>query len=661
LIRVCVILGELASQDPGGNWTNRPANSLVSILLPWHPQTIAPIEKRKVAVQTLYREFPEVAWQLLIDLLPSQHKTTTGTYKPIWRNTILKKWNSDITQEDYWEQISIYSQILISIAQDNITKLILLIDHLDDLPRNAFDQVLELLSRENILELSEEEKFPIWNRLMKLTQRHRKYSDAKWALQDELILRIEAITEKLTPAHPVKLYQRLFTENDFDLYEERDNFEEQDIRLDECRQEAVKKILNFDGLDSVIQFVEEVESSIKVGLLLGKIANEEIDKTLIPRYLDSANNKFKNFISGYIWSRHHINGWSWADGLEKSSWKSEQIVCFLNFLPFVKDTWIRAISWLENLESEYWRKVEINPHQAREDLDIAVEKLLDYERPYAAIYCLDVMRHLKHKLNIMQCIKALNLALSSSEPSYLISTYRIINLIEILQDSSEVLESDLMNIEWAYLKVLDKYSTGRPKLLETYLSTNPEFFCQMIQLLYRSKKKDDVTEPDNHLKVLAENAWQLLHNWCMIPGTQEDGSFDSKFFLSWLQRVKEICIESGHLEVAFSKIGEVLIYSPTDPDGLWIHHYVLQELNARDAEDMRRGFSIGIVNSRGVHFVDPSAKPERELVEEYRQKAEAVENAGYQRFAVTLRQLSDRYEKEANRIIREYSIDISQD
>jgi len=34
LTRVVVILGELAARDPGGNWANRPANSLAEILLP---------------------------------------------------------------------------------------------------------------------------------------------------------------------------------------------------------------------------------------------------------------------------------------------------------------------------------------------------------------------------------------------------------------------------------------------------------------------------------------------------------------------------------------------------------------------------------------------------------------------------------------------------
>lgn len=45
LIRVATLLADLAARDPDGTWSNRPDNSLVSILLPWYPQTLAPFEK----------------------------------------------------------------------------------------------------------------------------------------------------------------------------------------------------------------------------------------------------------------------------------------------------------------------------------------------------------------------------------------------------------------------------------------------------------------------------------------------------------------------------------------------------------------------------------------------------------------------------------------
>ena len=45
------------------------------------------------------------------------------------------------------------------------------------------------------------------------------------------------------------------------------------------------------------------------------------------------------------------------------------------------------------------------------------------------------------------------------------------------------------------------------------------------------------------------------------------------------------------------------------------------------------------------------ASQKRKLAEEYKQKAEQIENAGYQRFAVTLRKISERYSHEAEQII----------
>jgi len=84
LVRVCVALGDLASHDPGGQWANRPSNSLTTILLPWFPQTLASVDKREVAMQTLLKECPDIAWSILIRLLPGQNEISSGSYKPNW-------------------------------------------------------------------------------------------------------------------------------------------------------------------------------------------------------------------------------------------------------------------------------------------------------------------------------------------------------------------------------------------------------------------------------------------------------------------------------------------------------------------------------------------------------------------------------------------------
>jgi hypothetical protein len=655
LVRVCVVLAELASRDPGGQWANRPANSLATILLPWLPQTLASIEKRKVAVKTILKEQPDVGWNLIIRLLPGQHQTSFGSHKPNWRKTIPDDWKKGVTHQEYWQQVSSYAELAVAAADHDAARLSTLIDHFDNLPKPAFDQLLEVLSSRPIAELSEEQRLSIWDHLTKFTNKHRRFADAKWALPDELITRIEKVAGQLAPTNPFNLYQHLFTDRDFDLYEENGDWEEQQKKLDAQRENAVLEIFQQNGIEGIVRFAESVSSPRKVGFALGAIPEPVIEKTLLPLFLDSADNKRKTLVSSFIWRRFHLKGWEWCDSIDKSNWTPAQVGQFLACLPFTKGAWDRASEWLLAHESEYWTRTGANAYQADGDLAIAIEKLIEHGRPHAAINCLDRMRHANNPIDSNQCVRALLAALSSSEPSYAMDGYHIVELIKFLQAEPTVNQDDLFRVEWAYLPLLDSYSGAAPKLLESRLANDPEFFCEVIRLIYRSKKEDQPPrEPNEESKAIAENAWRLLHEWKTPPGTQIDGTFSEERFTEWLKRAKEICTESVHLEVALIKIGEVLIHSPTDPDGLWIHRAVAAELNDREADDMRTGFRTGIYNSRGVHWVDPTGKPERELAEQFRSKAEEVENAGFQRFAVTLRELANGYNREAERIVSEH-------
>ncbi len=658
LVRVCVILGELAAHDPGGNWANRPANSLTTILLPWLPQTTASINKRKVALQTLQKEVPVVAWKLLLSLLPNQHQASSGTHKPSWRNTIPDDWKKGVNQQEYWEQVFFYAELAVSMASNDIAKLNELIGHLDNLPKPSFDKILEYLSSEDVCNKPEDERLVLWTGLTEFASKHRRFSDAKWALSTDIISKIEAVAAKLAPKNPLNLHRRLFSGRDFDLYEENDNWEEQRQKLEERRQQAIKDVLVYGGMDVVIGFAESVESPSHVGHSLGVIAEAEIDERILPALLETKNKKIAQFTSGYVWGRQQGYGWAWVDGLDKSGWSLSQVGQFLSCLPFTEEAWARATAWLGDSEGEYWVRTSANPYQALCDLGAAIDKLIEYQRPHAAVNCLYRMLYDKQPLDKSRSVKALLAAVSSVEPSYAMDAYHIVEIIKALQDDSGTDPEDLFRVEWAYLPLLDRHRGVSPKLLENRLASNPAFFCEVIRLIYRSKKEDNSEkEPSEQEKSIASNAWKLLHEWRTPPGTQPDGAFSREQFTQWLEQTKEMCAESEHLEVALSHVGRVLIYCPPDSEGLWINKAVAEALNGKDAEEMRNGFCLEVFNSRGAHIVDPTGKPEREFAEQYRQKADEVENAGYQRFAATLRSLAESYDRDADRIINEYTME----
>ncbi len=655
LVRVAVILAELASHDPGGNWANRPSNSLTTILLPWHPQTLASIDKRITSIKAIRTDFPDVAWRVLLSLMPNQHQTTSGAHKPRWRNPLPEDWEPNVTNKEYWDQITGYAELAVEMASEDLDKLKELVGKLDNLPTPSFDAVLQHLSSVAIIELPENELLPIWTSLTKFVGKHRRYADAKWALDAEVVARIETTASRLSPTSPEGLYRRLFSNRESDLYEERGNWQEQRKKLDERRQQAIQEILSASGIKGIIAFIDSVESPNRVGLALAEIADNEIDLDLLPDYLEVENINYQQFANGFVWGRYQRQGWHWVDELARTSWSLTQSCQLLMYLPFEVDTWRRASEWLGDSENKYWQKVPVNPYQSDSDLLPAFDKLLEVSRPQAAIDCLNYRLQNKLPLDSERTVRALLGAVSATEPVDTMDSYHITELIKALQNDSATNQNDLARVEWAYLALLNRHGEAEPKLLEARLATQPEFFCEVIRLIFRSKNEEkQVEEPDEQQKAIATNAWRLLHEWKRPPGLHEDGSFSAKDLEVWLENVKVQCRASGHLEVAMIKVGEVLLYCPADPQGLWIVQAAASALNAIDAEDMRSGFRTEVFNSRGVHSVDPTGKPERELAAQWRKKANAVDNEGFARFAATLRGLSDSYDREAERIIEEH-------
>lgn len=655
LVRVTVILAELASHDPGGSWANRPSNSLTKILLPWYPQTLASIDKRVTSIKAIRSDFSDVAWRIILSLLPSSHQITAGTHKPRWRKVVPDDWKPTVTHKEYWEQIEAYAALAVEMACEDTGRLNVLAGHLDNLPRPSFDAILDFLSSDTIARLSEIERTPIWTSLSDFVRKHRRYAGAAWALDEQLVSRIEVVAERLSPVSAEVLHRRLFSNRDFDLYEESDNWEEQRKKLELRREQAIQEILKVRGIHGVISFIDNVEAPHQVGWALGKISDAEITTHLLPKYLDSENRAYQQFIGGYIWSCYQSLGWTWVDDLNQARWSVKQRCQLLLNLPFEGETWSRARAWLGDSENMYWQGVQVNPYQTEDDLLRAVDKLIEVDRPQSAIDCLYVRIHKQLPLDSERTIKALLAALTTDESTNNIDSYHITELIKALQNDLTTDQDGLFRVEWAYLPLLNEHQGGSPTLLEDKLADDPNFFCEVIRLIFRSKheeKKDK--KPDEHTAAIASNAWGLLNQWKRTPGVQKDGAFSSTHFEAWLSSVKEQCTESGHLEVAMSNVGQVLLYGPADPNGLWVMESLARALNGRDAEEMRNGFRTAVINSRGAHWVDPTGKPERELAELWRQRAESVENAGFVRFAATLRDLANSYDRDADRIIAEH-------
>ncbi len=648
LIRVVLVLGELAVIDPGGNWANRPANSLWTILLPWFPQTAANVEKRQTAVTALMSEQPKVAWDLILNLLPQMHQTSSMTRKPAWRKMIPDDWSEGSTNKDYWEQIDSYAKLAVDAAKDDLPKLQTLIDKMNSLTPEARDELLRYLRSEPVKGLPQEKRLPIWKELTDLIATHRRFQKADWAIKEEMLQTLSEIANELAPTSPSHRHQRLFIARDFDLYEETDNFEEEVRKLDARRRQAVEEIYGFGGLIAVLGFTQTVESPAHVGIAFAQFASVDDEKHVLPELLESNDAALATFAGGFVWSKFRLADWNWVDDLDISIWTNSERAQLLAYLPFAPPTWNRAIALLGQDVNLYWSKANVNPFDAEAEIGAAVDRLLEVGRVRESIFCISRQVFKKQPINAEQAIRALRAVAESYDQFGNMDAFEIVQIIKALQEDSTADPSAVGSIEWSLLPLLDRTNSASPKFLERRLADEPSFFCEVIRIIFRSTKADGDSTPNTEQDpAIATNAYRLLSEWQTPPGSREHGSFDGAALKDWVAKVKASCEESGHLIVALQRIGHVLKYSPPDPDGLWIHHSAAQVLNAKDAGEIRKGFEVELFNSRGVHAVDPEGGPERELAKLYRKQAEEVELRGYPRLAATMKEIAASYDREA--------------
>lgn len=650
-MRVVLILAELGTIDPGGTSGNRPISSLKTMLIPWFPQTLAGVEKRIISVNAVKEEFPSVAWEVIKSLLPNHHQTSMGTYKPRWLARVPESTEVKVSNTQYRNQILAYAALAVDMSYNDPSRLIDLVSSLENLPRPSFDTLLELLSSASIKGLPEADRFPIWNSLNSFIIKHRRFSDAEWAMEESLVSAIEKVANEIAPKSPNILYRRLFSSRDFDLYEEKGDWERQRRNLEEKRVQAISEILTESGVEGIIKFLESVDSPNLVGWSLGVLESKEIDERLLPEFLDIEADREKRFIGSFIAARNHTLGSTWLETLDRQGWTTAQSRQFLIYLPFETETWNLVKLWLGEESKSYWESVPVNPYQVNDDSYAAIDNLLSISRPHAALECLSARLFRNQPFDSKRTSRALLEALNEN-PTGPVDSHNITELIKAMQNDDSTDLNELFKVEWAYLPLLGSLSEVKPKHLDAKLATEPDFFVELIRLIYRPKNRAKTTAPElsEPQKSIATNAWKLLHEWKTPPGTLADKSIDGLKLKSWMDRVKQLCKESGHQDVAMLKFGEVLYYCPADPNGLWIVTDVARILNARDADTIRRGFCTEVFNSRGAHWVDPTGAPERALATLWKERGEAVENAGFARFAASLRELSSSYNRQAERI-----------
>jgi hypothetical protein len=651
LALVVDVLALLCELDPGGRLSNRPFASLESIFRPWLPQTTATPETRMRILDGLSERHPEVAWDLMISMLPESHAVGMYSHRPDFRSWA--EGERKVTREEYRITVTEISDRLVEAAGADEEHWRKLLSEFDRLHPGAQSKAIAALRDLDPLALGQESGEEVWSVATQFVRRHRQFPDAEWSLPETTLQALEAAVSHLAPESPLRSSLWLFEGWMPDIGVPRGDdvraYEAEVLRL---RQQAIRNALDVEGLGAVCHFASTVEMPWAVGQALGSLGDDETDGTVV-ELLGDENPKVRRFADAYVGARASgDDGWVMAR-LEYAEGRPDIQARLLLRVSDLREAWNQAGRLGAAVDEIYW--AEFSPYGRGADfpeVSEAASRLIDHGRAAMALDLLSMYaRPDAESLDLAVVQRALDAFGSRRDDPELrnVSDYDVSRLLGVLR-ARGVSDDVVARYEWKFLPLLAR--EGRLTSLERTLASNPREFVNLVELVYRpASSKGEEPEPRSEERsAVAGQAWRLLHEWHTVPGTTESGSVDRARLFTWLTEARVLLAASDRQEVGELQIGEVLAHAPRDADGVFPASAVRDALEAAPDERLGRGFAVGVHNKRGVtsRGLTEGGEQEYQLARQFYDWATAVGDT-HPRTAAILRSIADSYMDEGRR------------
>lgn len=657
--RACLLLARLDEIDPGGQWGNRPSASLRRIFVTWSPQTYAtPIQRLKV-IDEVVRQYPGAGWDLLMALAPKLYDTSEPSSMPNWRD-----FTPDEPEVITWSTVAEASRAigerLLARVGDNIGRWKSLLDlwaSFDPVWRADAAARLEGFARE-LSEPSEIEV--IRDKLRDLLEKHRGFEDAQWALSEVDLQPLDRVFDILQPAGVEDRVRWLFRPGAMALRPSID-FKAQHNELEAQQVQAAEALLAHLSADALFAFTATITMPSALGMAVAKSHVPDTTKrALLKRGLLADDTSEADFGSGLLWGlkmNAEGNGDTWAHQVWTQAiaenWGERAENRIVQALPPALAIWTEIETRSASLANAYWKTISVSSIPGNVDPVYVTEHLSTADRALDAIDWLG--RNIAVKPPGPLLVQTLHKAAQSAGPTDSNNTVMLSHwlgiILDYLETTPEVTEQEIVELEWRYFQAL-RYSQRPARTLHRALARDPDFYVYLLKRIFLPAKDSGVEEPEpqdiNGARKLAAQAYDVLRDWALVPGADDQGIIDQVVLEDWIKRARKLLAEAGRGEIGDSKIGEILSAAKRAPDHPWPPEPVREIIEMVRSRPLERGFEVGVYNRRGVTVRMPydGGELERGLAARYRSDAETL-RFYWSRTAACLDRIASTYETHA--------------
>jgi DNA-binding transcriptional regulator YiaG len=648
LPRVIDILVKLGKFPVVGNWGNTPANTLLSVFRSWLPQTAAPIEKRIGLLDRVIQLDAPAGWKLLSDIALRPNDTASPNARPKWRDDDAGA-GDGATQGEMHQMLSAAGTRLIAMAEGNADRLVDLIQNLDQFDIDWRARIAELISQYSDVQRSDEDRALLREALRKYIAWHENYERPA---PESIVSDAPALKElhrRLEPQNLGARYAWLFNETWIEGYEA------QSQRLEQMRVDAVRKLRAAGGMHEIEQFIDRVGKPSVLGSALGGVFDdpqEAVDWITTQR----ARLELKERVGQTVWGLMTCALPDWREAVVTeiteralAAWSPVELINFYLACPNDTIIWGQLERVDEALRANYWARVAPQLwHNSTDELNELARRLLAAKRPRAAFVATMAFLDKLDPGLLLQMLDHIRLT-QEDEVSFP-DQWHLSRAFDRLESSGVVNQEKLGMLEFAYVPAL-RFSERGFRALNKWVTTNPEVFYQLLKAIYkRSRNEPPEAEPTEQERNFVSNAWTALRYCKRIPGQRDDGSIDKDELFRWAEAARKLCREGDRQEIGDQTIGQLLSHASDGIDGVWPTEGVRDLLEIEDGEQIRRGFCVGTLNSRGVtsRAYDAGGSQERELARKFARHAAALSET-HPRLAAAVEMIQCHYEDEARR------------
>lgn len=663
LTQSTLLLGTLADIDPGGSLSNRPLNSLTQIYLPWIKQTQTNFDIRKNALTILRKRHPETATRLFFSLLPNKFQYGFEISSFRWRI-----FEQEIDYVVSNAEVSMFYDFLLDqlfdLSLSQPKRIVQLIELLDNLDFEQRAKVLEFLHKVK-REINGDYYFEIWKGLRDIIAKHQTYSYTSWAFPEDEIESLLLILNLYNPENEIQKNLYLFEDQWIEVVNgpKRGEMEheEQEQYFLEIRKSAIENIYNTENIEAIFKLTEEVKLAYLVGITLAHIDISEANVNKVLFYISGKTGfeKYHEMAKSYIFEKTVLLGFSWV----KTVWNeingklnsNQEYANFFLALPQNESTWELLEESDNEISDIYWNKVSPWLYRADENgMIYALQKLMEVGRYVTA---LTEASHFADVLPVETIKDFLTIAGSkpNTEGSKHLNAYNFERLYKSLLEKEGLSNDEQIQLESMYLSYFtDRHSELKPAGLINELKEKPEFFIELICMLYKpdSEHAEDPGANEEDLaqrQRLAKSAYSLLDVWIEIPGMNERKEMDATVLFEWVKQVRELGENCKRLKFVDFELGKLFASYPRNND-FWPCEEICEIMDTLNSENIFRTFSTEIYNSRGVYSkgLYEGGKQEREISDYFSRMANAI-SVKFPFTGSVLRQLASHYQQYAKR------------